>query len=75
MLAALDDAIKAAEQVASNTAAGMTDLFGDVMTASETSDDLYQEHRGARPWSLTELLNAEKESLGSFLSGHPMEGN
>ncbi|MGB1137301.1 MAG: DNA polymerase III subunit alpha [Luminiphilus sp.] len=73
MLAALDDAIKAAEQVASNTAAGMTDLFGDVMTASETSDDLYQEHRGARPWSLTELLNAEKESLGSFLSGHPME--
>ncbi|MFL2503058.1 MAG: DNA polymerase III subunit alpha [Luminiphilus sp.] len=73
MLAALDDAIKAAEQVASNTAAGMTDLFGDVMTAGETSDDLYQEHRGARPWSLTELLNAEKESLGSFLSGHPME--
>ena len=73
MLAALDDAIKAAEQVASNTAAGMTDLFGDVMTASETSDDPYQEHRGARPWSLTELLNAEKESLGSFLSGHPME--
>ena len=73
MLAALDDAIKAAEQLASNTAAGMTDLFGDVMTASETSDDLYQEHRGARPWSLTELLNAEKESLGSFLSGHPME--
>jgi len=73
MLAGLDDAIKAAEQVASNTAAGMTDLFGDVMTASETSDDLYQEHRGARPWSLTELLNAEKESLGSFLSGHPME--
>ncbi|MCH1610513.1 MAG: DNA polymerase III subunit alpha [Luminiphilus sp.] len=73
MLAALDDAIKAAEQVASNTAAGMTDLFGDVMTAGETSGDLYQEHRGARPWSLTELLNAEKESLGSFLSGHPME--
>jgi DNA polymerase-3 subunit alpha len=73
MLAALDDAIKAAEQVASNTAAGMTDLFGDVMTVGETSDDLYQEHRGARPWSLTELLNAEKESLGSFLSGHPME--
>ena len=73
MLAALDDAIKAAEQVASNMAAGMTDLFGDVMTTGATSDDLYQEHRGARPWSLTELLNAEKESLGSFLSGHPME--
>ena len=73
LLAALDDAIKGAEQVASNSAAGIDDLFGEVITASDETDDLYQEHRGARPWTLTELLNAEKESLGSFLSGHPME--
>ncbi len=73
LLAALDDAIKGAEQVANNSAAGIEDLFGEVIAASDDSDDLYQEHRGARPWTLTELLNAEKESLGSFLSGHPME--
>ena len=66
LLAALDDAIKGAEQVANNSAAGIEDLFGEVIAASDDSDDLYQEHRGARPWTLTELLNAEKESLGSF---------
>ena len=73
LLAALDDAIKGAEQVASNTAAGIDDLFGEVMATSDDADDPYHAHRGARAWSLTELLNAEKESLGSFLSGHPME--
>jgi DNA polymerase-3 subunit alpha len=73
MLAALDDAIKGAEQVASNTAAGIDDLFGEVIATADDAEDPYQEHRGARPWSLMELLNAEKESLGSFLSGHPME--
>ena len=73
MLAALDDAIKGAEQVASNTAAGIDDLFGEVIATGDDAEDPYQEHRGARPWSLMELLNAEKESLGSFLSGHPME--
>ena len=73
MLAALDDAIKGAEQAASNTAAGIDDLFGEVIATAGDAEDPYQEYRGARPWSLMELLNAEKESLGSFLSGHPME--
>jgi len=73
MLAALDDAIKGAEQVASNTAAGIDDLFGEVIATAGDAEDPYQEYRKARPWSLMELLNAEKESLGSFLSGHPME--
>ena len=73
MMAALDDAIKGAEQVASNTAAGIDDLFGEVIATTGDAEDPYREYRGARPWSLMELLNAEKESLGSFLSGHPME--
>ena len=73
LLASLDDAIRAAEQVANNTAAGMQDLFGEVIAAGESADDPYQEYRHSRPWTLTEVLNAEKESLGSFLSGHPME--
>ena len=73
VLAALDDAIKGAEQAASNTAAGIDDLFGEVIATAGDAEDPYQEYRRARPWSLMELLNAEKESLGSFLSGHPME--
>jgi DNA polymerase-3 subunit alpha len=73
LLASLDDAIRAAEQVANNSAAGMQDLFGEVIAAGDSVEDPYREYRHSRPWTLTELLNAEKESLGSFLSGHPME--
>ncbi len=71
-MAALDDALKAAEQSAANDAAGMTDLFGEVAPAAGTGDP-YADHRRVRPWTLKEVLNGEKESIGSFLSGHPIQ--
>jgi DNA polymerase-3 subunit alpha len=70
-LAALDDALRAAEQTMANDEAGMTDLFGDV--APTADGDPYAEHRGVRPWTLKEILNGEKDSVGSFLSGHPIQ--
>ncbi|EED34622.1 DNA polymerase III, alpha subunit subfamily, putative [Luminiphilus syltensis NOR5-1B] len=72
MMSAVEDALRAAEQAANNTAAGMGDLFGDVLAAGHRHDP-YEHHRNARPWSSKRLLNGEKESIGSFLSGHPME--
>ena len=68
MLSALDDAIKGAEQVASNTAAGIDDLFGEC--ARRPTPRPYQEHRG-QPGRCG-LLNAERKPL-EFLGGHPME--
>jgi DNA polymerase-3 subunit alpha len=70
MMSALDDALRGAEQSANNAAAGMVDLFGEVAAGG---DDPYHEHRRVRPWTLREILHGEKESIGSFLSGHPME--
>ena len=72
MMSAVEDALRAAEQAASNTAAGMGDLFGTVLPAGSDADP-YENHRATRPWSAKRLLNGEKESIGSFLSGHPME--
>ncbi|MEE4203885.1 MAG: DNA polymerase III subunit alpha [Halieaceae bacterium] len=72
MMAALDDALRAAEQSASNEAAGMADLFGEVVPAAGDSDP-FASYRNIRRWTLKEILNGEKESIGSFLSGHPME--
>jgi len=71
-MASLDDALKAAEQSAANDAAGMTDLFGEVAPSSNTGDP-YGEHRQVRPWTLRELLAGEVESIGSFLSAHPID--
>ena len=70
-LAALDDALRAAEQTNANVESGMSDLFGEVTPAAD--GDPYGEHRRVRPWTLKEILNGEKESVGSFLSGHPIQ--
>lgn len=72
LMSALDDALKAAEQSAANADAGMTDLFGEVVPSASVGDP-YMDHRKTRPWTFKELLNGEKESIGNFLSGHPME--
>ena len=72
LMSALDDALKAAEQSAANEAAGMGDLFGEVIPTSGSGDP-YRDHRRARSWTLRDVLAGEKESLGSFLSGHPMD--
>ena len=72
LMSALDDALRAAEQSAANEAAGMGDLFGEVVPSAGTGDP-YRDHRRARSWTLRDILAGEKESLGSFLSGHPMD--
>ncbi|MFQ5905730.1 MAG: DNA polymerase III subunit alpha [bacterium] len=47
---------------------GQGSLFGDRFGVSRA-----QELQHAVPWSLTENLSAEKESLGFYLSGHPLQ--
>ncbi|MGB1403002.1 MAG: DNA polymerase III subunit alpha, partial [Porticoccaceae bacterium] len=72
MLAALDEAVKLAEQHARNTSSGMGDLFGDSVVDS-ASDINYNSYNGARALSVRERLNGEKETLGLFLTGHPID--
>ena len=75
LMAALDDALRAADQIANNSAAGINDLFGHAIAVGENGEDPFKKYRDTRSWTLLELLSAEKESLGSFLSGHPMDAH
>jgi DNA polymerase-3 subunit alpha len=72
LMAAMPEAVKAAEQSAGNRDAGMMDLFGDVVPADE-SGDVYAEYRNVRPWSPKEQLGGEKETLGLYVTGHPID--
>ncbi len=72
VLAAIDDALRAADQLASNEASGIDDLFGDAAFRAPNGDP-YAGYRKTRAWSFKETLEGEKESLGSFLSGHPLD--
>jgi DNA polymerase-3 subunit alpha len=71
---AIPEAVKAAEQSAANAQAGMTDLFGEAISTNEAAaDDPYADFRKVRPWSIKERLNGERETLGLYLTGHPID--
>ncbi|MBX3706573.1 MAG: DNA polymerase III subunit alpha [Pseudomonadales bacterium] len=69
LMAELPDALQGAEQAARDTAAGIADLFGGVETAVADRP----RRRDVEPLSTRERLEAEKESLGLYLTGHPIE--
>ena len=74
MHAALPEAVKAAEQSAANMNAGIADLFGEVVPS--TSDDgasPYTDFHHVRRWSMKERLNGERDTLGLYLTGHPID--
>lgn len=73
MWSALNEAVKAAEQSSANAKAGMTDLFGSVAPTADETDDVYEEFRQVRRWSMKERLAGEKETLGLYLTGHPID--
>ena len=73
LYAAIGEAVKAAEQSAANASAGMSDLFGEVVPTSDGDGDVYQDFRQVRRWSNKERLNGEKETLGLYLTGHPID--
>ncbi len=74
LMAAIDSAVEHGARVQRDRDLGQADLFG------VTAED---EEVGARPvplpdavpWTETELLNAEKEALGLFWTGHPVDAH
>jgi len=69
---ALDEAVKAAEQQKANANAGMMDLFGEVVPQA-SDGDVYEDFRRTRCWSIRERLEGEKNTLGLYLTGHPID--
>ncbi len=73
MYAAIPEAVKAAEQSAANANAGMMDLFGEVVPGSEADSDPYMDFRKVRRWSMKVRLEGERDTLGLYLTGHPID--
>ena len=69
MFATLNDAIKAAEQHAKAQAIGQEDLFGLI---NEAEVDDRQSFKNVPPWAEEVWLDGEKETLGLYLTGHPI---
>jgi DNA polymerase-3 subunit alpha len=66
-----EDAIRASEQKAKNQIQGQVDLFGESLSESDIAFN--QPTIEVPLLSKDEILNGEKETLGFYLSGHPLE--
>ncbi|MCU1715829.1 DNA polymerase III subunit alpha [Pseudomonas sp. 5P_3.1_Bac2] len=71
LLAAMEEAVQAAEQTARSHDSGHMDLFGGVFADDDA--DVYVNHLRARELSLKERLKGEKDTLGLYLTGHPID--
>jgi DNA polymerase-3 subunit alpha len=71
LLAAMEEAVQAAEQSARSHDSGHLDLFGGVF--ADTAQDVYRNHLRARELTLKERLKGEKDTLGLYLTGHPID--
>ncbi len=74
LMACQDEAVKVAEQHVKNQNAGMMDMFGDMPGSVATQDeDVYANYARIKPWTDKVRLQAEKETLGLYLQGHPID--
>ena len=78
LLAEIDSALLGAEQAARNVQSGIDDLFGGPFgeqTAGIEALSATRSHHATTSRSLTrrERLDAEKEALGLYLTGHPLD--
>lgn len=67
IMVSLDSAIQHAEQTLRNKTLGQQDLLGETLSESHQIDYIK-----TKPWSEQERLFGEKETLGLYLSGHPI---
>ena len=68
-MAMLGEGLARAEQLTKNLSHGQTDLFQHDDSLPVQSTNL----AGILPWTMEEKLQGEKESLGMYISGHPLE--
>ncbi len=63
----LPDAIQAADQARKNRESGMMDLFGEVEEVQ------HKPSQPIKPWADDVRLKGEKDTLGLYLTGHPID--
>lgn len=69
MMASLEEAMKGADQQAKAQAMGQDDLFGSLAPEPENSAKAF---KVVPPWPDEIWLDGERETLGLFLTGHPI---
>jgi len=73
MLAQMPTAMQAAEQNQRDREAGQVDMFGNAIGSASNSETVAAELPDIPEWPDDTRLRGERETLGIYLSGHPMD--
>ena len=80
MLHELPETLHAAEQLQRDRESGQSDMFGTIQqngsldpVPSENGSDPQITHQAIIPWTRLQSLQAERDTLGLYLTGHPVE--
>ncbi len=71
LAASQGEAIKAADQSAKNQDLGLMDMFGSLVPAGD--EKVYDSYLKTPEWSDKTRLGGEKDTLGLYLTGHPID--
>lgn len=71
LYASIAETTKAAEQSSRNQDIGVQDMFGEISPVAPSA--AIGAPTRVRPWSEQQRLAAERETLGLYLSGHPID--
>jgi DNA polymerase-3 subunit alpha len=69
LMSSLNEAMKAADQHAKAEALGQTDMFG---VLAEEPEHVEKAYANVPPWPEQVVLEGERETLGLYLTGHPI---
>jgi DNA polymerase III subunit alpha len=69
LFAAIDSAVEGGQRIQRSRASGQTDLFGALSTSMPVADLPLPV---VEDWAPQEMLKGEKETLGFYISGHPL---
>jgi DNA polymerase III subunit alpha len=73
LLADLDAAIKSAEQTQHDRDAGQSGLFADLSATPAASESPAEQTATVAAWSEQERLRGERDTLGLYLTAHPLD--
>jgi DNA polymerase-3 subunit alpha len=71
LFAGIETAIGRAAETARDRACGQTSMF-DMLGATEAKSASDEDLPDTEPWHESEMLSAEKELIGFYISGHPL---
>ncbi|MBX3321609.1 MAG: DNA polymerase III subunit alpha [Phycisphaeraceae bacterium] len=73
MIATIDQAVSAGQQAAADRASGQGSLFGMPEATPTTTTTAAASLAKATPWPEADALRFEKETLGFYVSSHPLD--